>query len=260
MEKRLNKVLIATALVLLAVLSFTFAADKAASPATYERIIASIDGKVDTVMKLTASSALASAGVSAIPGDTATPIAEKLAEFTEYFLVVLCVLYSEKYLLTIVGAATFRILIPAACLLFAASLFWKHSLPKRLGVKLILCGIILYLAVPMSIQVSDLIYNNCEASINNTLTQTEALTEKTDEFSMSNNDETQTASIFERISETAGTLSDKAARTLNRFVETLAVFIVTSCVIPVLTLLFFLWIIKIFSGMSLGRRTPAAQP
>ena len=250
MEKNMKKILAAAALVLVAVISFTFVADKAASPTTYAKTIDSIDAKVDTVLKLTASSAMASAGVSAIPGDTATPIAEKLAEFTEYFLVVLCVLYSEKFLLTVGGAAAFRVIIPIACLLLGASIFCKKDLLRRLGMKFFICSIILYLAVPMSIRVSDVIYSSCEDTINTTIMQTQSLTEKTDAFSMTNEDETAMASVWERISETAGTLADKAARILNRFVETLAVFIVTSCVIPVLTMVFFLWVIKVFANID----------
>ena len=248
MEKNMKKILAAAALVLVAVICFTFVADKAASPVTYAGTIASIDAKVDTVLKLTASSALASAGVSAIPGDTATPIAEKLAEFTEYFLIVLCVLYSERFLLTIGGTAAFRVIIPLACLLLAGNVFCKKDTIRRLGMKFIICSIILYLAVPMSLKVSDTIYRTCEDTINTTLSQTQSLTEKTDEFSVE--DEAAEASVWERISETAGTLANKAARILNRFVETLAVFIVTSCVIPVLTMAFFLWVIKVFANID----------
>ena len=251
MELNRKKILAAAALLLIAVLSFTFVADAAASPATYARTISSIDDKVETVMKLTASSAVASAGVSAIPGDTATPIAEKLAEFTEYFLVVLCVLYSEKFLLTVVGAATFRILFPAACVLLIAALFRQESLLRRLAFKFLVCGVILYLAVPMCIRVSDLIYRSCEDSITGTIAQTEALTDETDEFSLVEAGEEET--VLERLSETVGSLADKAAKILNRFVETLAVFIVTACIIPVLTLLFFLWVIKILAGIGAGQ-------
>lgn len=251
MELKMKKKLIAAlALVLIAVLCFTFVADKAASPKTYDKTIASIDAKVDMVLKLTATSALASAGISAIPGDTATPIADKLAEFTEYFLVVLCVLYSERFLLTIVGAAAFRVLIPIACLLLIAALFAKGDLAKRVGTKFLLCALILYLAVPMSIKVSDMIYSGCEETINATITQAESLTDETDEFAQAGEDASLIASVWEKISETADSLGTKAANILNRFVDTLAVFIVTSCIIPVLTLVFFLWIIKVFTGIG----------
>ena len=43
-----------------------------------------------------------------------------------------------------------------------------------------------------------------------------------------------------KLSETTETLTNKASNILNRFVETLAVMIVTSCIIPLAVLLFFL--------------------
>ena len=92
MDQTMKKVLIAVLLVLIAVVSMLLVADWAMDPAAHSEIIASIDDKTATVLRLTATSTLASAGISAIPGDAATPIAEKLADFSEYFLLILCVL------------------------------------------------------------------------------------------------------------------------------------------------------------------------
>ena len=51
---------------------------------------------------------------------------------------------------------------------------------------------------------------------------------------------------------------EKASRTVNRFLEALAVMLVTSCVIPVLVLLFFVWFVKaMFSAPLLS---PPALP
>ena len=77
----LKKILICVLLLLAAVISLLFLGDWAMKIETHDHTINSIDDKVDMVMKLTAASTVASAGISAIPGDTATPIAEKLADF-----------------------------------------------------------------------------------------------------------------------------------------------------------------------------------
>ena len=61
------------------------------------------------------------------------------------------------------------------------------------------------------------------------------------------------ASALDRLSETAQSLAEKAGHILNRFVEALAVMIVTACIIPLLVLLFFLWVIKQFTGLDLSR-------
>lgn len=249
-----KKLLIAAVLLLLAVFSFLLIADKAEDVNTHTATLAALDGRAETVLKLSAASALASAGITAIPGDTATPIAEKLADFTEYFLLILCVLYTEKYLVTILGAAAFKILIPCACILAGVSLFREPKPLRALAVKLTAVALAVYLVIPVSLRVSDLIYRAYEASIQNTVTSAEELTEKTASLTEAEGDKGLVASVLERIRETAGTLTDKAAATLNRFVETLAVMIVTSCVIPILVLLFFLWVIKQLTGLDLAER------
>lgn len=250
-ETMLKKILISVVLIFAALLSMLMLSDKASDPAVHEKTIASIDEKVDTVLKLTATSTLASAGISTMPGDAATPIAEKLADFTEYFLLILCVLYAEKYLLTIVGVGAFKILFPFACLLWIISLFWNPTVMKRLSVKCAVFGLALYFTVPLSIGVSDMIYRSYQDSIDSTIAAAEEFTETTDELA-GVEDAGLLTSIMGKLSETASTLSDKAARVLNHFVESLAVLIVTSCVIPVLSLLFFLWLIKLLTGVEIS--------
>lgn len=258
MDSTLKKVAICLLLVLAALISCLFIADKAADPAVYSRFSSSIDDKAETVLKLTASATLASAGMSAIPGDTATPIAEKLADFSEYFLLILCVLYTEKYLLTIIGVGAFRYFLPACCILFAVGRFWRARLMDRLGLKLLVITLAVSLIIPMSISASDMIYDAFRQSIDSTIASAEKLSDETAALTDAAEDAGTVSAILSSLSETVGGLTDKAAQILNRFVETLAVLIVTSCIIPILVLLFFLWLIKKLSGLDLrqelGRR------
>ena len=256
MESTLKKVLISVFLVLIALLSILVIADMAESPETHAKTIAAIDDKIETVLKLTASSTVASAGVSAIPGDTATPIAEKLADFSEDFLFILCVLYSEKYLLTIIGAGTFKILIPCACAMVIASLFWNPKVMQRLAFKFVVFGLALYMVIPLSLKVSDLIYDSYQESIDSTITSAEDLADETSALADAAEDSNAISAILKRISETADSLTDKAASILNHFIETLAVVIVTSCIIPLLVLIFFLWLIKIITGIDYSGSIP----
>lgn len=255
MEKNLSKILIAVALILLALVSVLLIADKAASLQENASTISALDEKVETVLKLTATSSLASAGISMLPGDAATPIAEKLADFTEYFLLILCVLYAEKYLVTIIASVAFKILIPCACLALIISLFWNKKTMQRLGLKLAVFGLAIFIAIPLSIRVSDAIYGTYEASLNNTITAAEDFTDEASDVSEAEN-QGVLAQFLESVSESVSSLSDKAAKTLNRFVESLAVMIVTSCVIPILVLLFFLWLIKAFLGAKVTLPVP----
>lgn len=264
----LKKILAAALIVLLAVVSFFPVAQRASSLETHAQTIASIDGKVETVLKLTATSTLASAAISAIPGDTATPISEKLADFTEYFLLILCVLYAEKYLLTIIGAGVFRYLIPLACVILLLALFTRSESKKLLARKLIFVSLALFLTIPASVRVSDMIYDTYKISIDETITATEQFTDETGELADAGESQSRIAAILDRLQQSANDLSDRAAKILNRFIEALAVMIVTSCIIPLLVLVFFVWLIKVLAGVepsTLRLRphksgTPAADP
>lgn len=267
-EPVLKKILAAALIVLLAVVSFFPVAQRASSLETHAQTIASIDGKVETVLKLTATSTLASAAISAIPGDTATPISEKLADFTEYFLLILCVLYAEKYLLTIIGAGVFRYLIPLACVILLLALFTRSESKKLLARKLIFVSLALFLTIPASVRVSDMIYDTYKISIDETITATEQFTDETGELADAGESQSRIAAILDRLQQSANDLSDRAAKILNRFIEALAVMIVTSCIIPLLVLVFFVWLIKVLAGVepsTLRLRphksgTPAADP
>ena len=61
------------------------------------RVNSSVDRKITTTLELAGASSAAALAVSAIPDDTATPIAEKLADFGSGFLLVLCVLSCRRY-------------------------------------------------------------------------------------------------------------------------------------------------------------------
>ena len=89
--------------------------------------ITALDEKQTTVLELTAASTAASAALTLLPGDTATPIADKLADLSSGFLVVLCAIYLEKYLLTLTGFVSFTFLIPISCLLYAANVFLNRD-------------------------------------------------------------------------------------------------------------------------------------
>lgn len=261
----LKRVLAVCLLILVGALSCLLGARRLSAPELYAGQIASLDEKAETVLTLTASSTLASVGISAIPGDTATPIADKLADFSEYFLLILCVLYSEKYLLTIIPVGACRYLIPLVCALFALGRVRRSPALDHLGFKLLLVTLGLCVVIPLSVGASDMIYNAYRQSIDSTIASAGELNDETAALAEAE-DQNVIQSILKRISETTESLTEKAAGILNRFVETLAVMIVTSCVIPLLVLLFFFWLINRITGVDLfafaarrGRRPFAAR-
>ena len=272
-DPRVKKVLTVVIPLIIACLSFFVAAKWATNVDTYAKTIASLDEKKQNVMELTA----ASAAITLIPGDVATPIATKLADISGYFVIVICALYLEKYLLTILGAAACKVLIPLGCVMWALTPFWKKPFLKTTALKLFAFAIAIMLIVPASAWVSEMIETTYGESISATL---EAATETVEE--MESNAESAVAEAAENASDGAesteselswwerltGTVTSAAGdiieaakdkvtvatstfeRVLNNMIEALAVMIVTSCVIPILVLVFFVWLIKLVFNVS----------
>lgn len=46
-------------------------------------------------------------------------------------------------------------------------------------------------------------------------------------------------------------LTNKAEKTLNNFIEATAVMVITSCIFPLLVVLFFFWLMKVFLGINI---------
>ena len=251
MDKKLIKVLVSLLLVLLAALSFFPVARLADNSALSRKLLDSIDEKTTTVLKLTSASAAASAGISAIPGDTATPIAEKLADLTGYFLIILSVLYTEKALLTLLGAAAFKVFVPLSCALGLCGIWiWKKG--RFLAGKLLLFTAAVVVAIPLSLLISDGVYEKYSAQIDRTLDSSEELSDET--APLTDADESLIQSILNKLSETATSLSDKAADLLNHYVESVAILIVTSCILPCLGLALIVWLIKLLFGFDVVSR------
>lgn len=115
--------------ILLALIFTTLISRFASSNIFYQHTIASLDRKKSTVMELSAAAASASAIISLLPDDTMTPIADKMADLTIYFLIILSVIYLEKYLLPVLGYLDFGILIPIFFVLMAINCFKNVNKP-----------------------------------------------------------------------------------------------------------------------------------
>ena len=251
--------------VFLAVFSFFVLGKVFSNPETFAAFFRSIDEKVSTTLKLTASATAASAGISAIPDDIGTPIAEKLADFSEYGFFIICILYAEKYLMTILGGAAFRLILPIGCFLYLFAALKGYRKLERFTVKVVVVSVALFLMIPLGVKVSDKIYETYQASIDSTLSQAENLTADTALLEEAKEDQNAIQAVFQYLGSSANELANRASRLLNRFMESLAVLVVTACLIPLAVILFSLWIVKQFLGVSIplpaprsgaGRRAP----
>ena len=236
-------------LTLAIILSCTFIGNKLTDPATYSHTIDVLDQNRTTVLGLSAASAAASAAVSALPDDICSPLAQEISEFTTYFLLILSVIYLEKYLLTIFGAVACYALIPVGCSALLTNCFFHRSIFRSIGTKLLAFSAALLLVIPTSVWVSDRINDIYTKSIEITVESANAVSDNLIGEMTGENEENTTVideakAILGDVSGSVAGVIDQFKNVLNRFVEATAVMIVTTCLVPILVILFFVWIIK----------------
>lgn len=230
------------------ILSCTLMGAKLTDPSSYSHTIEVLDQNRTTVLGLSAASAAASAAVSALPSDVCSPLAEQLSEFTTWFLLILSVVFLEKYLLTIFGFAACYILIPAGCGALLADCFFPSRFLRSVGPKLVAFGMALLLVIPTSVWVCDQINAIYSKSIELTVQSANAVSEELTKETPAGEEST---AVIDEAKSLLGDLTGSVAgvvgqfRTvLNRFIEATAVMIVTNCLIPIFVILFFAWIVK----------------
>lgn len=244
------------------------------SPDLFDGTLKSLDKKKSTVTKITAGATAASAAITLIPGDVGTPIAEKFADISEYSIFLFSAIFLEKYLTTASGMISFRFLIPVALLLILLSLFRiksGYSL-RTFGVKLLLFAVILYAVVPVSVMLSNTIEKTYNASTweathkvgdtnkgsssdSNTKKDTTA---KKDSKSSSDSSITDWLPSFNPKASAEEKIDEYKSK-LNDLIDGIAVLIVTTCILPILVLVFMIWVMKILFGLSINVPKPGGR-
>ena len=272
-NEKQKKIIFALIPIVIALLSFFVIARFTSSTEFNAKAIQSLDDKKTTVMELAAASTAASAAITLIPGDVGTPIANKLADLSSYFLIVFSAIYLEKYLVTITGYAAFKILVPIACVFFSGYLLWRKEILRVVAQKFLLFGLAVYLVIPASVKVADMIETTYASSIESTI---ETAKQTTDEIESetgesgqvddkSSNEKSQSDSdsdskenaggffsgLFNKVQEGVSTATANVENVLNNFIEALAILLVTSCLIPILVLIFFVWLVKMLLGLNI---------
>lgn len=245
MSRFLKNTALVLVLLVLIMLSITKLTPVTTNVENHKHTIDQIDKEISSALKLTAGATAASAGISLLPDDQCTPIAEEFAELGKYFLVVLSALYLEKYLVTLLGYVSFSGLIPLALVLLGWGILRRREKVRVLALKLAVCALAIYFVIPLGVRTSEAVYSNYEDQIDETLSTA-------DQISIANEDEGAISRFITWIENAAGTIVDYVTNLLSKFIEAVAVMLVTSCVIPVLVLLFFAWLIKMLFGVDIS--------
>lgn len=257
------------ALVVLALLSGFVARPHFADTKTWDSTIEVIDQKKGNVLALTTSCVALSAGITALPGDTGTPVAEQLAQLSGNLGIVLAVLYLEKYLLTILWSVGLGILIPFALVLFAVSLGihgrWSTSaVLRRVATRVLVVAVIGMALVPASVWVSQKVDETYRVSIEQAQQKAaDAADSDSSKASKKKTESTESKNVLEQLADGASGLvtsvtsgakqmTDEIVQQVTDLIEGVIVMIVTSCVIPLLVLAAFLWLGHTLLGIDIS--------
>lgn len=252
-RENLMRITAVAALIVFALLSFFVLSDKASDAGSYSDTIAALDEKKATVMGFTATAATASTAIAMIPGDASTPIANQIMEISEYLLIVVCFLVLEKSLLTVMGFFAFKILLPVACVLMVIHLLGGWLQPKVLALKLGVFALVIASIIPLSVQISDLIYEVNRNTVDQITEEIEMLdatepneaeNEEEEEQSWLDSFKDAVSGAVDKVEEVFTNTTEDAKALLNKFVDAIALFLIAYCAIPVIVIFVMVGLVK----------------
>ena len=250
-EKKQHSVALSILLIAVCLLSFLWVSRVATDNAIFTQMNKTIDNKEQNVMALSAGTMGMSVAITLIPGDTGTTLAEKLSDMSGYMFLVLIGLYIEKILLLLSGTIAFRVLIPIGCIFCLYHLFFDRGFAWRLGVKMIVFGIAVFALVPTSVWVTQKIDNSSNVSVEQ---RVEESSKKAEQIAKKAKKETS-KNILDKIGNAITTGMDNTINSAKTYfkntMDIVAAMVVTSFVIPVLTLLMLLFLFKSIWGIQI---------
>lgn len=109
------------------------------------------------------------------------------------------------------------------------------------------------MVVPMSVTISNIIENTYQASLESTIQSARDSTKDIEQSTEAADDKSSNilSGIISKVKDGVTSITDKVGEILNNFIEAVAVLIVTSCIIPILVLIFFIWMIKSILGINI---------
>lgn len=246
-EKRARWAVKVLALVLAAALSFFVAAGLLPESRFVRGSLESLEASSDTVMEFSAATLSVSLAISALPDDFATPLAESLTDMNIYFVAILVVLFLEKLLIQYGIRAACTALIPLACLMWIVFLTTGRELWKGLAVRLCILALAVAFVVPCSTHITDAVAADLTDYVQETIQETEDSAGRLNEAMESGGED---RSIFETLSDLFHTaiqgltdLMTHFQNTIRRCMNSIAILLLTNCLMPLLTLFIFKWLL-----------------
>ncbi len=240
-----KKIMQVSVIFVLAFVSIFGVSKYTSEPSHYQKTIKSLEEKKITVAQLTAASTGAAAAITLLPGDAGTPIADKLADLSGYFVIILAAIYLEKVLTTVTGHLAFTYIIPFACFILILGILLKRDQWKQAAYRIIAFALVLFMLIPASVSISNLIEKTHGYSVQQTIEDANAASQELEENS-DEEDENAFDQFVNKVKNGVTGELEKFEALLSSFIDSIAMLIVTTCVIPIGVLLVMIMVIKQF--------------
>ena len=192
--------------------------------------IESLEKSQDTIMTFSGTTIATSIAISALPDDFASPLAGTISDLNVYFVFMLIVVFVEKLLVVEGIKIALACIIPIACVLYAIYVFNSKEVLKDFSKKLLILSIAVIAVIPVSTQFTETVCEDYLAYVDETIAETEA---GADEINNS-------GSIIQNV----GNMLTYFKNVVKKCVNSVAIMVVITFVVPILVLMLFRWLLK----------------
>ena len=245
LTEKLAKILFA---IFIMVFSFTVLTYKIPESKYVQTTIDRLEKSQNTVMTFSGTTLATSLAISALPDDFASPLASTLSDLNTYFIFMFAVIFVEKLIVVEGIKISLAYIIPAACILYIIFILTTKDVFKNFANKLLILGISLIVVIPFSTHFTETVCEDYMAYVDATIAEADAGAAKINEVMSSNNEK---SSIFDKLADAFKTAVQGVSDLLTYFnnvikkcVNSVAIMLVTTFVLPLLILMLFRWLLN----------------
>lgn len=228
------------ALILAIVLSMTVGRSLLASPEFHAHTIQVLEEQKNDALMLSAAVTVASTVITALPDDTGSSIADQLADLTLPLFIIVAIIYLEIYLLTTFGWVSSTVLLPVAFALCIGYIASRKAVLRIWIKRTLILAIALLFLIPISTMVTSNIEETFDESINQKLRSAAYIVEEAEE----QEDGNAFLNFFSGLANSVASTFDVAKNMLSTMIDAIAILVVTSLGIPIITAIVFLQAVK----------------
>lgn len=251
--KILVKVLLAVFFMMLSIFVLAYEVPQAKY---LQSTVESLEASRTKIMEFSGATIATSLAITALPDDFGTPLADTLADMNTYFVFIFAVIFVEKLLVLEGVKFSFAWIIPIALGLYIlGTLVTKDSI-KLFGKKLLIFGMAVVLVIPVSTHFTEKMCADYLVYVDETIEEANDGAQKVNEIMATDEDE---ATIFDKLSAAFKTamsgmsdLLEYFESVIKKFINSIAIMLVTSFVLPLIVLFIFRWLLRELFSLNLS--------